>query len=155
METPTKIEHSMSCPRIARTASTAALVTVVALCGALGCNRNQSESEADTARGADAAVEPDNTKKNAGDDRPNAVTAQDQGGSEQDREITQQVRQLVVKDDSLSTAAKNVKIVTIEGVVTLRGPVKSTEEKTTLASFAKNVAGVKRVDNELEVDPDK
>jgi osmotically-inducible protein OsmY len=127
----------------------------VALWGALGCNRNQSDAEADTSRGADAGVEPDNTKRNAGDDRPNAVTAQDQGGGEQDREITQQVRQLVVKDDSLSTAAKNVKIVTIAGVVTLRGPVKSAEEKTTLAAFAKNVAGVKRVDNELEVDPDK
>jgi hyperosmotically inducible protein len=154
MEIQTTIEHSAPSPRALRTASTAAFVTVVALLGALGCNRNQNDTEADT-RGADAAVEPDNTKKNAGDDRPNAVTAQDQGGSEQDREITQQVRQLVVKDDSLSMAAKNVKIVTIEGVVTLRGPVKSAEEKTTLASFAQNVAGVKRVDNELEVDADK
>lgn len=155
MEIQTTIEHSPSSPRRISSASTAAFVTVVALLGALGCNRNnQNDTEADT-RGADAAVEPDNTKKNAGDDRPNAVTAQDQGGSEQDREITQQVRQLVVKDDSLSMAAKNVKIVTIEGVVTLRGPVKSAEEKTTLASFAKNVAGVKRVDNELEVDSDK
>lgn len=155
MEIQTTIGYSASCPRGVRTASTAAFVTVVALLGALGCDRNQSDAEADTSRGADAGVEPDNTKKNAGDDRPNAVTAQDQGGSERDRAITQQVRQLAVKDDSLSTAAKNVKIVTIDGVVTLRGPVKSAEEKTTLASFAKNVEGVKRVDNELEVDPDK
>ena len=129
-------------------------VTLVALCGALGCNRNET-SEIDTSRETARAVEPDNTKKNEGDDRPGAVTAQDQGGSEQDRTITQQVRQAVVKDDSLSTAAKNVKIVTIEGVVTLRGPVKSNEEKTTLASFAQNVEGVKRVDNQLEVDTEK
>lgn len=147
----TKIRNSLSpCTGAARTG--AALVTVVALWGTFGCNRNQGE---DTTLGADAAVEPDNTKRNEGDDRAGAITAQDQGGSEQDRAITQQVRQLVVKDDSLSTAAKNVKIVTIEGVVTLRGPVKSSEEKTTLATFAKNVEGVKRVDNELEVDAEK
>jgi osmotically-inducible protein OsmY len=130
---------------------------MVAVCGVLGCNRTESDTQRDPGpeERTPAAVEPDNTKKNEGDSKPGAVTAQDQGGSPQDVAITQQVRQLVVRDDSLSSAAKNVKIITTEGVVTLRGPVKSNEEKTTLAGFAKNVEGVKRVDNQLEVDADK
>ena len=54
-------------------------------------------------------------------------------------------------DDQLSMLAKNVKIITNEGAVTLRGPVKSSEEKAQIASVAKGVAGVKQVDNQLEV----
>jgi hyperosmotically inducible protein len=142
--------------RVARTKGTATIVTMVAICGVFGCNRTPSDTQ--RAPGPEertpAAVEPDNTKKNERDTEPGAVTAQDQGGSPLDLAITQQVRQLVVRDDSLSSAAKNVKIITTEGVVTLRGPVKSSEEKTTLAGFAKNVDGVKRVDNQLEVDAD-
>lgn len=148
---------------VTRAARTSTFVTLVAICGVLACERDRNDTERDrlttsdpsrNAVGTDDAkkVEPDNTKKN---DQPGAVTAQDQSESPEDRSITQRVRQLVMKDDSLSTAAKNVKIITTEGVVTLRGPVKSAEEKTTLASFAKNVEGVKRVDNELEVDADK
>ncbi len=141
---------------VARMKSTSTIVTMVAICGVLGCNRTESDTQRDPepADRTPAAVEPDNTKKNERDNNPGTVTAQDQGGSPQDLAITQQVRQLVVKDDSLSSAAKNVKIITTEGVVTLRGPVKSNEEKTTLAGFAKNVDGVKRVDNQLEVDAD-
>jgi osmotically-inducible protein OsmY len=47
--------------------------------------------------------------------------------------------------------AKNVKIITNEGVVTLRGPVKTSEEKAQIAAIAQRVAGVKRVDNQLEL----
>jgi len=143
---------------VARSARTSTFVTLVAICGVFACDRDRKDTDrepaATTERGP-AAVEPDNTKKNERDDRTGAVTAQDQSETPEDRTITQQVRQLVMKDDSLSTAAKNVKIITTAGVVTLRGPVKSAEEKTTVASFAKNVSGVKRVDNELEVDADK
>ena len=57
----------------------------------------------------------------------------------------------MVSDDSLSTTAKNVKIITNDGVVTLRGPVKSEHEKQAIAAKAQQVAGVQRVDNQLEV----
>jgi osmotically-inducible protein OsmY len=57
----------------------------------------------------------------------------------------------VVEDDSLSTSAHNVKIITVDGVVTLRGPVKSERERNAIAAKAKSVAGVKQVQNKLEI----
>lgn len=97
-------------------------------------------------------VEADNTKKNERDTRANVVTAQDQAkGSEADVEVTRKIRQEIVNDDSLSTNAKNVKIITLGGVVTLRGPVATEAERSKIATAAKNASGVKRVDNKLEV----
>jgi hyperosmotically inducible protein len=93
----------------------------------------------------------DNTEKNERDRNPSALTPGDQGSSETDRTISQQIRQSVVKDDALSMTGKNVKIITVGGVVTLRGPVKTSSEKSTIAGIAQNVQGVKRVDNQLEV----
>jgi osmotically-inducible protein OsmY len=61
------------------------------------------------------------------------------------------VRQAITSDDALSTSAQNVKIVTSDGTVTLRGPVKSEKEKQDIEAKAKQVAGVKRVENELEI----
>jgi hypothetical protein len=85
-------------------------------------------------------------------DRPGAVaTAGAQGESAADREITQHVRQSVMKHDELSTNAKNVKIITRDGLVTLRGPVASEQEKSTLVQAAKATTGVKSVDSEVEV----
>jgi osmotically-inducible protein OsmY len=99
-----------------------------------------------------AAADADNTKRNARDADGNTLTPMDQGESEADRTITQQIRKAVVGHDQLSTNAKNVKIITQDGVVTLRGPVKSAEEKATIASVAQKTGGVKRVDNQLEVE---
>lgn len=97
------------------------------------------------------AVPADNTDKNERDRNMDTLTPGDQGGSEADRTVTQQIRQDLVKNDALSTTGKNVKIITVDGVVTLRGPVKSTGEKSQIATIAQNVGGVKRVDNQLEV----
>jgi osmotically-inducible protein OsmY len=80
-----------------------------------------------------------------------APTASDQSGSEADRKITQQIRQAVTKDDSLSVSAQNVKIITQNGKVTLRGSVKSDAEKQKVAEKAKQVAGVKNVENLISV----
>jgi hyperosmotically inducible periplasmic protein len=110
----------------------------------LGCNR----SEAGDHQEKTAA---DNTEKNERDDKAGALTPGDQGESEADREITQKVRQGVVKNDKLSTNATNVKIITRSGVVTLRGPVDSENEKVTVVAIARQVEGVKNVDNQLEV----
>jgi hyperosmotically inducible protein len=78
-------------------------------------------------------------------------TASDQSENEADRKITQQIRQAVTKDDSLSTSAQNVTIVTQDGKVTLRGTVKSPSEKQKIAEKAKQVSGVKNVDNLITV----
>jgi hyperosmotically inducible protein len=78
-------------------------------------------------------------------------TASDQPENEADRKITQQIRQAVTKDDSLSTSAQNVTIVTRDGKVTLRGAVKSESEKQKIADKAKQVAGVKNVENLIAV----
>jgi hyperosmotically inducible protein len=75
----------------------------------------------------------------------------DQGGSQSDRNTTQRIRQAVVKDSSLSFTAKNVKIITINGKVTLRGPVKTDQERAAIETAAKRVAGETQIDNQIEV----
>jgi hyperosmotically inducible periplasmic protein len=97
-----------------------------------------------------AGTPPDNTDVNERDTDDRSLTPLDQGGSEGDRKITQQIRQAVVGDDSLSFTAKNVKIITVDGKVTLRGPVKSQQERATIDAAAKRIAGPS-VDNQLEV----
>jgi osmotically-inducible protein OsmY len=79
------------------------------------------------------------------------LTPGDQSESEADRTLTQQIRRSVVADDSLSTTAKNVKIITVDGMVTLRGPVNSPREKEVIAAKAVEIAGAAKVDNQLEV----
>ena len=94
----------------------------------------------------------DNSAKNARDRGDQTVTPTDQGGSAADREVTANIRKAIVDDDALSMNAHNVKIITKDGVVTLRGPVKNASEKTSVAAKAQKVAGVKRVDNQLEIE---
>lgn len=98
---------------------------------------------------ADGSKDATNTKINDRD-RHDALTPTDQGGGK-DTEITAAIRRAVVGDGSLSFTAKNVKIITVGGKVTLRGPVKSDEEKKTIEAKAKSTAGVSEVDNQLEV----
>ena len=93
----------------------------------------------------------DNTKKNERDRSGESKTSGDQSNSPEDLKITQSIRQAVVKDESLTMTAKNVKIITAGGQVTLRGPVKSTEEKTKIETIATATAGKGKVDNQLEV----
>ena len=98
-----------------------------------------------------AAVEPDNTGRNVRDRGGETKTPMDQSENEADRTITQNIRKALTADDSLSTNAKNIKIITNDGTVTLRGPVKSAKEKADIEAKAKQAAGVKRVDNQLEI----
>jgi len=88
---------------------------------------------------------------NARDRDGKTVTPMDQSESAADRAVTQKIRQALVADDSLSTDAKNVKIVTNGGAVTLRGPVDSASERATVESKARAVAGSATVQNQLEV----
>ena len=68
-----------------------------------------------------------------------------------DRAISQDIRQRLMNDTSLSTPARNVKVITSYGVVTLRGAVTSAHEKNQIFNIAKQADGVKRVDNQLEI----
>jgi hypothetical protein len=111
----------------------------------------RGEPAGNSATGSISEKSADNTGKNERDRSASAQTSGDQGGSEADRHVTQQIRKTVVDDPKLSTSAKNVKIITENGVVTLRGPVKSTQEKTEIAAIAQKVDGVKRIDNKLEI----
>ena len=115
-----------------------------------GCADRARESNASEAKPSSSSVRADNTDKNERDRSGTTLTAGDQGGSEADRSVTQHVRSALVGDDALSSNGKNVKIVTQDGVVTLRGPVKSAGEKAAIATLAERVSGVKRVDNQLE-----
>jgi hyperosmotically inducible periplasmic protein len=93
----------------------------------------------------------DNTRVNERDRESSALTPMDQSEAEDDRELTQRIRKAVVGEDSLSFSAKNVKIITRDGQVTLRGSVKSDAERTTIERLAKEAAGPGRVVNQLEV----
>jgi len=94
----------------------------------------------------------DNSGRNARDRGDQTMTPADQGGSAADRELAANIRKAIVDDDALSMNAHNVKVITKDGVVTLRGPVKNAAEKTSVAAKAHKIAGVKRVDNQLEIE---
>ena len=113
----------------------------------VACSKNRSDNK----QVSQTAVEPDNSGRNVRDRDDQNKTTGDQSENEADRTITQNIRQVITADDSLSTNAKNVKIITNDGTVTLRGPVKSEKEKAEIEAKAKQVAGVKRVDNQLEI----
>ena len=95
----------------------------------------------------------DNTKTNERDRSANAPTADQQKDNRSDRDITQQIRQSIVKDKSLSTYAHNVKVITQNGQVTLKGPVQSEGEKKAIEAKAAEVAGENKVSSELNVKP--
>jgi osmotically-inducible protein OsmY len=93
----------------------------------------------------------DNTAKNVRDRSDHTLTPMDQSETEADRTLTQRIRQAVVADDTLSTNGKNVKIITVNGVVTLRGPVDSDSERNRVVAIAEQIAGKKNVANQLEL----
>jgi len=97
------------------------------------------------------AAAPDNSAVNVRDRAPDAMTAGQQSNAKSDVELTREIRRAVVKDDSLSTLAHNVKIVAANGSVILRGPVKTEQEKVDIANKAQAIAGANKVDNQLEV----
>ena len=98
-----------------------------------------------------AIVDADNTAQNARDRNDATLTPGDQGESPADRAITQNIRKALMAGDALTMSAKNVKIITVNGKVTLRGPVSNPLEKTAIVSAAKKIAGDGNVDDQLEV----
>jgi len=92
---------------------------------------------------------PDNTKVNVRDRSKDAVTADQQKENAADRDLTQKIRQALVKDKSLSTYAHNVKVVAQEGRVTLKGPVRTAAERQSVEAKAIAIAGEGHVSNEF------
>lgn len=93
----------------------------------------------------------ENTERNVRDKGGKTLTPEDQPEDKADVKITADVRKAITDDESLSTDAHNVKIITRNGMVTLRGPVNSAAEKTKLQSIAQKTPGVSMVHNELEI----
>ena len=97
----------------------------------------------------------DNTSKNQRDRSGGTRTSGGQSNSPEDVKITATIRRAIVKDHSLSATAKNVKIITADGTVTLRGSVQNEAEKTKIAELAQSAAGNAKIDNQLEVKASK
>jgi hyperosmotically inducible protein len=115
-----------------------------------GCNRDNSVGNAQTTSADQPA--PDNTKVNERDKNP-TYTPLDQGNDSVDLDTTRRIRQSLIGDDTLSSDAKNIKIITNNGMVILRGPVKTRAERQKIEQAAVAVIGSNgRVDDEVEVE---
>jgi osmotically-inducible protein OsmY len=120
----------------------AATCALVLLCAAPIVVRAQDQSS------SPSQTAPDNSARN----KDHSTTADQQPENKSDREITRDIRRSIDSDKSLSTYAHNVKIITQNGAVTLKGPVHSDEEKRTVASKAAEVVGGSdKVTDELTV----
>jgi hyperosmotically inducible periplasmic protein len=103
----------------------------------------------------DEKSKPDNTKTNERDRSGEIKTSGDQSNSSSDLKVTQAIRQALMKDGELSTTAKNIKIITANGQVTLRGPVKTAQEKAKVDQIARSAAGGAQIDDQLDVKESK
>lgn len=122
------------------------LITVIILAGTFGLIWAQQDQP------AGAQTPADNTKVNQRDRDKTGPTAEQQKGDKSDRELARQVRRALVKDKSLSTYAHNVKVIAQNGVVTLKGPVRSDQEKQAVeAKAAEAAGGADKVKSEIEV----
>lgn len=96
---------------------------------------------------------PDNTAVNQRDQSTVAKTPIDQDENQADVNLTADIRKRVMEQPDFSVNARNVKIITSQGKVTLRGPVATAQERDTIAQIAEQVAGPSNVENHLEVAP--
>jgi osmotically-inducible protein OsmY len=106
---------------------------------------------ADKTAASPSQTAPDNTGRNVRDRGGDTMTPVDQSNDKADLNLTQEIRKAIMADDSLSTNAKNVKIITANGIVTLRGPVNTPQEKATIEAKAQSIAGANNVDSQLEI----
>lgn len=127
------------------------LLTLFTLMGSLMLMAGtvQAEQNAPIYLAEGSALE--NTEINVRDKDNTTLTPEDQKETEGDIKITADIRQAIIKNKSLSVNAQNVKIITRNGVVTLRGPVESKKESKKIKKIAKHTPGVLKVDNQLEI----
>jgi len=126
------------------------MAVVAAAVFAVSACSDQERKDVTPSVGA-ASSEADNTGRNVRDRDEANLTPLDQSNSAPDLALTQAIRQGITSDDAMSIQARNVKVITQNGVVTLRGPVKTKQEKTTIEALAKD-AGALRIENQLEID---
>lgn len=119
-----------------------ALLAQFVLLGSLGMLWAQQDTQDQPA---------DNTKVNQRDRNKSEPTADQQKENPADRQLAQQIRKALIKDKSLSTYGHNVKVIAQNGAVTLKGPVKSEEEKQAVEAKAADIAGADKVTSELQV----
>jgi len=119
-----------------------ALLAQFVLLGSLGVLWAQQDTQDQPA---------DNTKVNQRDRNKAGPTADQQKNNPADRQLAQQIRKALVKDKSLSTYAHNIKVIAQNGVVTLKGPAKSEEEKRAIETKAAEIAGADKVTSEIQV----
>jgi len=126
------------------------LLSLSLFCGSaafVAAQQPASNSSTDT-----GATAPDNTNVNKRDRNKSEPTADQQKENKSDRELARNVRQSLVKDKGLSSYAHNIKVVAQDGKVTLKGPVRSAEEKQAIEAKAAEVAGgADKVNSEIEV----
>ena len=118
--------------------------TVIFVCGATSLPAQEP-----------AATPADNTKVNKRDRSKSEATADQAKNNATDRELMQKIRQALMDDKSLSTYAHNIKVIAQNGQVTLKGPVRTEEEKTAVESKAAEIAGADHVISKLAVKPSK
>jgi hyperosmotically inducible periplasmic protein len=131
------------------------VVNCLLVAAIVGCNQTNPPAPAVTpparTQATNDPVAPDNTAVNKRDADGTAKTPIDQNENQADVNTTAKIRQRVLEVKDLSINGRNVKIMTADGKVTLRGPVNSTEEKESIGKIAQDVAGEGNVDNQLEV----
>jgi hyperosmotically inducible protein len=120
-------------------------------CLCVACESADHKSQAPGKNGRSSAYDADNTARNVADRDMQSLTAGDQGETEADRTITQNIRKALMQESSLSTTAKNIKIITKNGVVTLRGPVNTSQEMDLIMKIANSAKGNAQINNMLEV----
>jgi osmotically-inducible protein OsmY len=124
------------------------LLASVTLIGGAVCSVNAAPSDYLPSSNKSAA---DNSAQNARDRDGEQMMPTDQSNKPEDVDLTRRIRQAVERDSNLSMEAKNIKIITVDGVVWLRGPVKNADEKVEIARAAREIAGARNVRDQLEV----
>ncbi len=127
------------------------LLVMFTLAGGLMITTGSAQAGQNAALYLAAGSAAENTERNVRDKQGTTLTPEDQKETKSDIKITAHIRKAVVADKSLSVDAKNVKIITRKGTVTLRGPVENEAESMKLQQIAKQTHGAVQVNNELEI----
>jgi osmotically-inducible protein OsmY len=138
-----------------RFCAAAGLFAVLAGCDDVTTNTPSTPPQAATPASPDKAtpVSPDNTAVNERDAEGATKTPIDQDENQADVERTAEIRKRILDEPDLSVNARNAKVITSQGKVTLRGPVNSEAERDILVKITTDVAGAENVDNQLEFAP--
>ena len=117
----------------------------------IALSQSSSDNSSSSKQAGAYNVAPDNSGKNVRDRSSNAITPLNQSNNQSDIDTTRKIRRALMDNKALSTTARNVKIVTVDGTVFLRGPVKSEHEKTVIAHTARQIAGSSHVNDQLKL----